>query len=118
MSTIEHRHVGPRMSQMIIHGVTVYLAGQVANRTAGGSVAEQTREILARIDQLLAEAGTDKSNILQATIWLAEISSYAEMNDVWDNWVTPGKPPTRACVEAALAGPAYAVEIRVVAGKP
>src|SRR5215469_16385846 len=104
MPSIDHRHVGPRMSQMIIHGDTVYLAGQVANRTAGGSVADQTKEILARIDQLLAEAGTDKSNILQATVWLAQMESYAEMNQVWDSWVTPGKPPTRACIGAGLAG--------------
>jgi enamine deaminase RidA (YjgF/YER057c/UK114 family) len=115
MTPIEHRHVGPRMSQVVIHGDTVYLAGQVAKQTAGGSVTDQTREILARIDQLLAEAGTDKSNVLQATVWLAHMSSYAEMNQVWDTWVTPGSPPTRACVGAGLADPAYAVEIRVVA---
>jgi enamine deaminase RidA (YjgF/YER057c/UK114 family) len=118
MSTIERQHVGPRMSQLIIHGDTVYTAGQVANKTAGGSVTDQTGEILARIDQLLAEAGTDKSNILQATIWLADMATFAEMNQVWDAWVTPGKPPTRACIGAPLAGPAYAVEVRVVAGKP
>lgn len=106
------------MSQVIIHGDTVYLAGQVANKTAGGTVTEQTREILARIDQLLAEAGTDKSNVLQATIRLADMANYAEMNQVWDAWVTPEKPPTRACIGADLAGPAYSVEIRVVAARP
>lgn len=105
------------MSQVIIHGDTVYLAGQVASQTAGGTVTDQTREILAQIDRLLAEAGTDKSNVLQATVWLADIAYFAEMNLVWDAWVAPGKPPTRACVEARLAGPAYAVEIRVVAAR-
>jgi enamine deaminase RidA (YjgF/YER057c/UK114 family) len=106
------------MSQVVIHGDTVYLAGQVANQTAGGTVTEQTREILARIDQLLAEAGTDKSSVLQATIWLADMASYAEMNQVWDAWVTPEKPPARACIGAGLAGPAYSVEIRVIAARP
>lgn len=105
------------MSQVIIHGDTVYLAGQVARRAAGGTVTDQTREILAEVDRLLAEAGTDKTNILQATVWLADIAYFAEMNQVWDSWVAPGAPPTRACVEAKLAGPAYAVEIRVVAAK-
>ena len=106
------------MSQVVIHGDTVYLAGQVANKTAGGTVTEQTREILARIDQLLAEAGTDKSNVLQATIWLTDMATYAEMNQVWDAWVTPEQTPTRACIGAGLAGPAYSVEIRVVAARP
>jgi enamine deaminase RidA (YjgF/YER057c/UK114 family) len=115
--TIERHNVGPRMSQMIIHGDTVYLAGQVATRTAGGTVTDQTREILTQIDRLLAEAGTDKSNVLQATVWLADIEYFAEMNLVWDAWVTPGKTPTRACVQAGLAGPSYAVEIRVIAAR-
>jgi enamine deaminase RidA (YjgF/YER057c/UK114 family) len=106
------------MSQTIIHGEVVYLAGQVASRTAGGSVTDQTTEILGQIDKLLAEAGTDKSRVLQATIWLADIAYYAEMNQVWDAWVTQEQTPTRACVGAALAGPAYSVEIRVVAAKP
>jgi len=117
MSKIERQHTGPRMSQAVIHGDTVYLAGQVADKNAGRSVADQTREILQRIDELLAEAGTDKSKVLQATVWLADIDDYAEMNVVWDAWVMPGQAPARACVGASLAGPAYAVEIRVIAAR-
>jgi len=117
MNPIERRRTGPRMSQSITYGDTVYLAGQVADKTSGASVQDQTREILERIDQLLAEAGTDKSKVLQATIWLANIADYAAMNSVWDAWVTPGHTPTRACIGASLAGPGYAVEIRVVAAR-
>jgi len=105
------------MSQVIVHGDTVYIAGQVADKTVGKAVKDQTREILERIDKLLAEAGTDKSKILQATIWLTDMSTFAEMNSVWDTWVTPGSTPTRACIGAALAAPIYSVEIRVVAAK-
>jgi enamine deaminase RidA (YjgF/YER057c/UK114 family) len=115
MTPIERRHVGPRMSQMIVHGDTVYLAGQVADKAAGGSVRDQTQEILLRIDRLLGEVGSDKSKILQATIWLTDMANFAEMNAVWDAWVTPGHTPTRACVGASLAGPPYSVEIRVIA---
>ena len=117
MPPIQRLHVTPRMSQVVIHGETVYLAGQVAQRAAGGSVTDQTSEILQRIDHLLVEAGTDKTRILQATVWLSNIGDFAEMNTVWDSWVSPEHPPTRACVEAHLAGPAYLVEIRVIAAK-
>jgi len=105
------------MSQIIVHGDTVYLAGQVADATAGGSVQDQTREILQRIDRLLAEVGSDKTKVLQATVWLANIADFAAMNTVWDTWVAPGQTPTRACVGASLAGPSYAVEIRVIASR-
>ena len=79
------------------------------------SVADQTRQILERIDALLAEAGTDKSKILSTNIWLADIGTFAEMNSVWDAWVSPGNTPARATVEAKLATPAHLVEIMVVA---
>jgi enamine deaminase RidA (YjgF/YER057c/UK114 family) len=117
MSNIERRHVGPRMSQTVVHGDTVYLAGQVADAAAGKSVTAQTQEIVDRIDRLLAEVGTDKSQILQATIWLADMGNFAEMNAVWDAWVAANHTPARACIGAALANQTYAVEIRVIAGR-
>ncbi len=102
------------MSQAVIHGNTVYLAGQVADDPVP-SVAEQTRQVLARIDRLLAEAGTDKSRLLSANVWLADISRFDEMNAVWDAWVAPGDTPARATVQSALARPANLVEIMVIA---
>jgi enamine deaminase RidA (YjgF/YER057c/UK114 family) len=114
---IERKQVGPRMSGAVVHGNTVYLAGQVAHQAAGKSVTEQTREILATIDSLLAECGTSKQNLLSANIWLSDMSTFAEMNAVWDSWVVPGHPPARATVEAKLAAPQYTVEIMVVAAK-
>ncbi len=109
--------VGPRMSAAVIHGETIYLAGQVADKSAGGSVAEQTKEILGIIDALLAEAGSDKTQILSATIYLPDISTFAQMNAVWDGWVVQGHTPARATVEAKLAAPKYAVEIACIAAK-
>jgi enamine deaminase RidA (YjgF/YER057c/UK114 family) len=106
---------GPRMSQAVVHGGMAYLAGQVAAGKPGGSVAEQTADILARIDALLAEAGTDKTKLVTANIWLADIAGFAEMNKVWDGWVAPGSAPARATVEAKLASPDYVVEIMVTA---
>lgn len=114
---IERHDVGPRMSKVVVHGDTVYLAGLTAEKTAGQSVGEQTREILAAIDGLLAKAGSDKSKLLQATIWLQDIRTVDEMNKVWDAWVTPGHTPGRACIEARLQSPAKMVEIRVTAGR-
>jgi enamine deaminase RidA (YjgF/YER057c/UK114 family) len=105
------------MSQMVVHGNTVYLAGQVARNAAGQPVAAQTRDILAIIDGLLKQAGTDKTKLLSAQIWLADIKSFNEMNEVWDAWVAPGNTPCRACVESKLAAPQYTVEIMVVAAK-
>ena len=116
--TIERIGVGPRMSQAVVHGNTIYLAGQVADKTKGASVGEQTEEILGSIDRLLAEAGSDKAHILSATIYLSDIRTFAEMNAVWDAWVAKGRPPARATVEAKLAGPAYSVEIACIAAKP
>jgi enamine deaminase RidA (YjgF/YER057c/UK114 family) len=114
--TIERIKVGPRMSQAVIHNDTVYLAGQVAE-DASADVAGQTRQILSRIDGLLAEAGTDKSKLLFANVWLSDISTFDQMNAVWDEWVTPGHPPARACVESKLARPQLKVEISVVAAR-
>ncbi|MDE2016687.1 MAG: RidA family protein [Hyphomicrobiales bacterium] len=107
--------VGPRMSAAVVHGDTVYLAGQVAEKAAGGSVAEQTREILATIDALLAQAGTDKTKVLFANVWLADVATFADMNSEWDKWVPQGHTPARATVEAKLAAPKYRVEIACVA---
>lgn len=106
---------GPRMSKAVVHGDTVYLAGQVADAAKGKSVVEQTTEILGIIDALLKEAGTDKSKLVFANIWLSDISTFGEMNSVWDKWVIPGQTPARATVEAKLAGPEYKVEIAIVA---
>ena len=114
---IQRVHNGDRMSQIVVHGDTVYLAGQVASGAPGGSVAEQTKDILDRIDSHLAEAGTDKSKLLSATIWITDMAKFEEMNAVWDAWVNPGNAPCRACVEAKLASEKYNVEIMVVAAK-
>lgn len=111
---IKRLEVGPRMSQAVVHGNTVYLAGQVADDT-GADVAGQTRQVLAAIDRLLAAAGTDKTKILAATVYLADIGGFAAMNSAWEAWVAPGHTPARATVEAALATPAYKVEIVVTA---
>jgi enamine deaminase RidA (YjgF/YER057c/UK114 family) len=115
VSMIKRIQPGPRMSQAVVHGNTVYLAGQVASGAPGASVAEQTRDIVGRIDRLLAEAGSDKAKLLSATVWLTDISTFAEMNGIWDAWVAPGNTPARACVEAKLAAPEFTVEIMVVA---
>lgn len=113
---IKRHGVGPRLSQAVVHGDTVYLAGVVADDTKQ-DVKGQTKQILAKIDRLLAAAGSDKSKLLSANIWLTDISTWAQMNEVWDAWVAPGNAPARATVEAKLAGPAYRVEIMVQAAK-
>ncbi len=115
--SIERIGAGPRMSKAVVHANTVYLAGQVADKTKGGSVADQTREVLSIIDDLLKQAGTDKTKLLSANIWLPDISTFAEMNSAWDAWVSAGNPPARATVEARLAAPEYKVEIAVIAAK-
>ncbi len=113
--SIQRIEVGPRMSQAVVCGGLVYTAGVVALRAPGASVAEQTTDILGRIDELLAAAGTDKTKLLTATIWLSDIAGFAEMNGVWDAWVAAGNTPVRACVEAKLAAPQFTVEIQVTA---
>src|SRR5262245_31188998 len=107
----------PRMSKVVVHGDTVYLAGLIADKALGQGVAEQTREILSLIDGFLAKAGTDKSKLLTATIWLSDIRTVDEMNKVWDAWVVPGSTPGRACIEALLQGPEKKIEIQVTAAR-
>ena len=107
------------MSQAVIHNGTVYLAGQVAAEAPGASVTEQTKDILSRIDALLALAGTDKRRLLTATIWLTDMGTFAEMNAVWDAWVVAGATPARATVTSPrLATADYNVEIAVTAARP
>ena len=112
--TITRHDVGPRMSQVVVHGDTVYLAGQVADDTSAG-VSGQTEQILRKIDDKLASVGSDKTKLLSANLWISDMRYFNEMNAVWDAWVAPGDPPARACVEARLAAPQYQVEIMVVA---
>lgn len=104
-----------RMSQAVIHKDTVYLSGQVG--APGESVENQTKAILAKIDGLLNEAETDKSHLLSATIWLADIKDFDEMNKVWDEWISECPAPARATGESKLASPDYKVEIIVIAAK-
>jgi enamine deaminase RidA (YjgF/YER057c/UK114 family) len=114
--SIKRLHPGPRMSQAVIHGGVAYLAGQVANNTKGQSVTEQTKDVLAAIDGLLKQAGTDKSKLLTAQIWLTDMGTFGQMNAVWDGWVSAGNTPARATVQSpALAAPGYDVEIMVTA---
>lgn len=115
MSEITRSHTGQRMSQIVTHGDTIYLAGQVG--TAGASVAQQTQDCLDKIDALLAEAGSDKTRILQTVIWLADMKDFAEMNAVWDAWMPEGHAPARACGEAKLAREDFLVELIVTAAK-
>jgi enamine deaminase RidA (YjgF/YER057c/UK114 family) len=116
---IERLRPGPRMSQAVIHNNVVYLAGQVAANAHTKDVAEQTKDILATIDALLEQAGTDKTRILSATIWLTDMANFAEMNKIWDGWVVPGATPARATVESAkLASSEYKIEIAVIAAQP
>ena len=114
---VERHETGPRMSKVVIHGDTVYLAGIIADNPKGKSVAEQTRGILSQIDSFLARAGTNKTKLLSANIWITDMANFAEMNPVWDAWVSPGNTPARATVEAKLASPDYKVEIMVVAAR-
>ena len=114
MSEIKRFEVGARMSEAVIHNGVIYLAGQIGNPE--DSIAEQTRTCLAEIDRLLALAGSDKTRILKAQIWLADIASdFPAMNGVWDEWVPAGHTPARATGQALLATPAHKVEIIITA---
>jgi enamine deaminase RidA (YjgF/YER057c/UK114 family) len=115
MSITRHQ-VGPRLSQAVVHGDTVYLAGQVADDPSA-PVKGQTEQILKKIDGLLRATGSDRSKLLSATVWLANMGSFDEMNAAWDAWVDPANTPARATVEARLARPHYLVEIAVIAGR-
>ncbi len=110
---IERIETSQRMSKIVKHNGVVYLCGQVG--IAGESVADQTKECLKRVEDLLAKAGSSPKNILQAIVWLADMDDFAEMNTVWDNWVPEGDAPARACGEAKLARPELKVEIIVTA---
>jgi len=114
--SIERLQVGKRLSGVVINRAsgTAYLAGQVADDPAA-DITGQTEQVLAQIDDLLFEAGTDKSKLLSATIYLPDIADFAAMNAVWERWVLPGQTPARATVEAKLAAPQYRVEIQVIA---
>ena len=114
--SITRHHTGTRMSQIVIHGDTVYLAGQVADDREA-DVETQTQQVLAKIERLLDEAGSGKDRILSAQVWLANIGHFARMNEVWDAWVAEGDAPARACIEARLASPDLLVEIGVIAAR-
>ena len=115
--TIKRIAPGARMSQAVVHGDLVFLAGQVAEKNAGKDVGRQTREILGSIDALLKKAGTDKSKLLSCTVYLSSIGDFDAMNAVYDAWVDKANPPARACVEARLAGTEFTVEIVAVAAR-
>lgn len=117
MADIRRIEPGPRMSEAVIHGDKIYTAGIVASAAEGKSVLEQTRDILQQIDAILKEAGSDKTRILKANIWLADITTFAQMNQAWDAWAVPGQTPARATVEAKLAAPGYGVEIMIEAAR-
>lgn len=114
--SLERGHVGKRLSEVVIHrgAGLCWLAGQVA-KDPSADITGQTEQVLAQIDALLAEAGTDKSNIASATIYLPDMGDFAAMNAVWEAWVPAGETPARATVQARLARPDYRIEIQVVA---
>ncbi|UEM24047.1 RidA family protein [Skermanella mucosa] len=114
--SIQRFKIGPRMSQVVVHGDTVYLAGQVAEDTTADAKG-QTEQILRQIDELLALVGTDKSKLLSATVYLSEMAHFGALNAAWEAWVDASNPPVRATVEAKLAAPKYQVEIAVIAAK-
>jgi enamine deaminase RidA (YjgF/YER057c/UK114 family) len=113
--TLKRIDAGKRMSSAVVHGGKVYLAGFVAEAAAGKSVNEQTKDILGQIDVVLKKAGTSKTNIIKANIWLTDIKTFNDMNAAWDAWVVPGQTPARATVESKLAAPGFDVEIMVEA---
>ena len=113
---IERIDITPRMSRIVSFGDLVFLSGQTADSTLT-NIADQTRDVLAKIEEKLAKAGSDKHHILSATIWLSDIRYFEGMNAVWDAWVSKEHPPARATVEARLANPALQIEIGIVAAK-
>lgn len=114
--SIQRFHVGKRLSDMVLHDNTIYLAGQVADDPKTDAAA-QVRQVLAQIDKLLAEAGSDKTKILSATIYLPSMADFPALNAAWEAWVPAGHCPARATVEAKLAAPDYKVEIQIIAAK-
>jgi enamine deaminase RidA (YjgF/YER057c/UK114 family) len=114
--SITRHHGNQRMSQIVIHGDTIYLAGQVA-ADASADITVQTQQVLQKVDDLLAEAGSDNSKVLSAQIWIASMGHFAAMNAVWDAWIPEGNAPARACIEARLASPDLLVEVGVIAAR-
>jgi enamine deaminase RidA (YjgF/YER057c/UK114 family) len=114
--TIERIESTPRMSRIVKYNKTVYLCGQTAGH-ADWDVGEQTKRTLEKIDNLLAQAGTERNRILSVTIYLRDIKDFAAMNLIWDAWVADGEKPARACVEARMARPEILVEMSVVAAQ-
>ena len=112
--TIERAELSTRMSQVVVHGDTIYLAGQVGS---GVDVTAQTKDMLSEVDRLLASVGSSKSKILSATIWIADMAHVDQMNTVWGNWIDPTNPPARACVESRLVPSDYLVEVMIIAAK-
>jgi enamine deaminase RidA (YjgF/YER057c/UK114 family) len=115
--TIERHETGARLSRAVVHNDTVYLAGIVSEQPKGKNTTDQTKEVLAQIDSLLAKAGSDKGKLLSAHVWLTDMANFAEMNAVWEAWLPPGAAPARATVQAALASADRKVEIMVIAAK-
>ncbi|MFO1243156.1 MAG: RidA family protein [Rickettsiales bacterium] len=115
MAEIKRIDPGARMSEAVVYNGVVYTSGVVADTTVGKSVLEQTKDVLAQIDDILSRAGSDKTKILKANIWLTDMSTFAEMNKAWDAWVVAGHTPARATVESKLAAPGYDVEIMIEA---
>lgn len=116
MSDIQRIEPGARMSEAVIHGGKIYTAGIVASDdNVGRSVFDQTKDILTQIDAILKQAGSDKTRILKANIWITDMSKFQDMNKAWDAWVIAGKTPARATVESKLAAPGYDVEIMIEA---
>jgi enamine deaminase RidA (YjgF/YER057c/UK114 family) len=114
--SLNRHHVGKRLSEMVVHNGTVYLAGQVASDMTLDIIG-QTEQVLASIDRLLGEAGSDRTKVLSAQIFLPDMADFAAMNSVWERWVAPGHTPARATIQARLANPAYRIEILVVAAQ-
>lgn len=112
--SIQRHNVGKRLSGIVVHNGTAYLAGEVPDDTSK-DITAQTEQVLAKIDKLLAQVGSDKTKILSAQIFIADMSEFAGMNAAWDKWVAPGHTPARATIEAKLANPAYKVEIMCIA---
>ena len=112
--TITRNHSSHRMSQLVVHGNTVYLAGQVANDTSA-DIKAQTADVLAQVEALLAEGGSDKDHILSATIYVKDIAEFADMNEIWDAWIADHGKPARACVEANMATDQILVEVCIIA---
>jgi enamine deaminase RidA (YjgF/YER057c/UK114 family) len=115
MPNITRIDAGPRMSGAVVHNNVVYVSGQVALDAGGATVTVQTKDILSRIDALLAKAGTDKTRLLSASIWLTDIATFQEFNAVWEAWVVASSTPARATVESKLADPKFNVEIAMTA---